>query len=154
MEQTLFASGWQAFVLDGDNLRHGLNADLGFSDADRGENIRRVTEVSGLFAEAGMIAISAFISPFRADRIAARQRIGDGFHEIYLSASLEVCELRDPKGLYGKARRGEITDFTGISSLYEKPKSPDLNINTGVENLAGSLKRLADYAKNVFVEPT
>ncbi len=153
LEQALFATGRQAFVLDGDNLRHGLNADLGFSDADRGENIRRVTEVAGLFAEAGMIVISAFISPFRADRIAARQRVGDGFHEIHLSASLEVCESRDPKGLYGKARRGEIADFTGISSPYEEPHSPDLIIDTGAEDLVGSLKRIADYAEKVFVEP-
>ncbi len=152
LEQALFAAGRQAFVLDGDNLRHGLNADLGFSDADRGENIRRVTEVAGLFAEAGMIVISAFISPFRADRIAARQRIGEGFHEIHLSASLDVCEQRDPKGLYGRARRGEIADFTGISSPYEQPQFPDLIIDTGAEDLAASLKRIADYAEAAFVE--
>ncbi len=150
LEQRLFADGFQAYVLDGDNIRHGLCADLGFSHQDRTENIRRVGEVSGLLAQAGIIAISAFISPYRADRTEARRAVGRGFHEIYLDASLEVCESRDPKGLYAKARRGEVSDFTGVSAPYEAPAAPDLVVHTGLLGVLESLDILSGYIKNAF----
>jgi len=150
LEQALFAKKFQVFVLDGDNLRHGLNGDLGFSDDDRQENIRRVTEVATAFAEAGMVVISAFISPFRADRENAHQAIGEGFHEIFLDASLEVCESRDPKGLYRQARAGEIAEFTGISSPYEKPQAPAVVLNTGTESIDDCLEKLSVYAEIAF----
>jgi len=131
VEEQLYQKGYHTFVLDGDNVRHGLCGDLGFSDADRMENIRRVGEVAKLFIEAGIIVLTAFISPFRADRDKARQLIQGDFVEIYCDCSLEVCEERDVKGLYRKARAGEIKHFTGISSPYEIPENPELSINTG-----------------------
>jgi adenylylsulfate kinase len=131
VEEQLHQKGYHTFVLDGDNVRHGLCGDLGFSDADRMENIRRVGEVAKLFVEAGVIVLTAFISPFRADRDKARQLIQGDFVEIYCDCSLEVCEERDVKGLYRKARAGEIKHFTGISSPYEIPENPELSINTG-----------------------
>jgi len=131
VEEQLYQKGYHTFVLDGDNVRHGLCGDLGFSDADRMENIRRVGEVAKLFIEAGVIVLTAFISPFRADRDKARQLIQGDFVEIYCDCSLEVCEERDVKGLYRKARAGEIKHFTGISSPYEIPENPELSINTG-----------------------
>jgi adenylylsulfate kinase len=131
VEEQLHQKGYHTFVLDGDNVRHGLCGDLGFSDADRMENIRRVGEVAKLFIEAGVIVLTAFISPFRADRDKARQLIQEDFVEIYCDCSLEVCEERDVKGLYRKARAGEIKHFTGISSPYEIPENPELSINTG-----------------------
>lgn len=131
VEEQLHQKGYHTFVLDGDNVRHGLCGDLGFSDADRMENIRRVGEVAKLFIEAGVIVLTAFISPFRADRDKARQLIQGDFVEIYCDCSLEVCEERDVKGLYRKARAGEIKHFTGISSPYEIPENPELSINTG-----------------------
>ena len=121
LERTLFDRGLQVLVLDGDNVRHGLNAGLGFSAEDRAENIRRVAEVAKLFAQAGMIALTAFISPYRRDRLHAREIMADGsipFFEVFLDAPLEVCEVRDPKGLYAKARAGAIKQFTGISDPY------------------------------------
>ena len=121
LERELFAKGYQVYVLDGDNIRAGLNANLGFSPEDRAENIRRVGEVASLFADAGFIVISSFISPYRSDRERARAAAKDAFHEIYVKASLEACEGRDPKGLYKRARKGEIPEFTGISSPYEAP---------------------------------
>ncbi|MEK9722571.1 MAG: adenylyl-sulfate kinase [Rhodospirillaceae bacterium] len=150
LEQALFERNFQVFVLDGDNLRHGLNGDLGFSDADRQENIRRVTEVAAIFAEAGMVVISAFISPFTEDRESARQSIGEGFHEISLDASLEVCERRDPKGLYKQARAGKIADFTGISSPYERPRDPALVLDTGSRTVDACLAELLDFAESAF----
>src|SRR5262249_51816128 len=125
-EALLFQKGYQVFVLDGDNLRHGLNVDLGFSAEDRRENIRRVGEVAALFAEAGQVVITAFISPFRADRdlarAAAQRREGAaGFHEIFVRCDLNTLEKRDPKGLYRRARAGEIAEFTGVSAPYEEP---------------------------------
>ena len=117
------------YLLDGDNVRHGLNKDLGFSDTDRVENIRRIGEVSNLFADAGMIVLSAFISPFREDREIVRTLAQEGeFIEVFIDTPLEVCEQRDPKGLYVKARKGEIPDFTGISSPYEVPEKPEIHI--------------------------
>ncbi len=151
LEQRLFTDGFQAYVLDGDNIRHGLSADLGFSHQDRTENIRRVGEVSGLLARAGIIAISAFISPYRADRNEARRAVGRGFHEIYLDASLKVCESRDPKGLYAKARRGEVSDFTGVSAPYQAPDTPDLVVHTGVLGVLESLELIVEYVEKAFV---
>jgi len=133
------------YVLDGDNVRGGLNRDLGFSAADRTENIRRVGEVAALFADAGTIVITAFISPFRKDREMAREAAGSAFHEIYLSADLQTCEARDPKGLYRRARQGEIPDFTGISSPYETPAAPELKLDTGGTTLEECVDRLFAY---------
>lgn len=128
----LFQRGLATYLLDGDNVRHGLCNDLGFSDADREENIRRIGEVAKLFLDAGVITLTAFVSPFRADRDRARSLVQPGdFIEIHCAAELEVCEQRDPKGLYAKARAGVIKDFTGISSPYEAPESPELRVDTG-----------------------
>jgi len=128
----LHKNGYSTYVLDGDNIRHGLCKDLGFSDHDREENIRRIGEVSKLFLDAGIIVLTAFVSPFRTDRDKARALVGENdFIEIYCSADLEICETRDTKGLYAKARKGDIKDFTGISSPYEEPKSPELKVDTG-----------------------
>ena len=136
VNQALFERGLATYVLDGDNVRHGLCRDLGFSDADREENIRRIGEVAKLFLDAGVIVLTAFVSPFRADRDKARALVGDGdFLEIFCSADLSVCEERDTKGLYAKARAGEIKEFTGISSPYEAPEHPELSVNTGAGEL-------------------
>jgi bifunctional enzyme CysN/CysC len=150
LERELFAKGYTAYVLDGDNVRGGLNANLGFSPEDRAENIRRVGEVAALFADAGVLVISSFISPYRSDRDRARQAAGDSFHEIYVKASLEACESRDPKGLYQRARAGEIKDFTGISSPYEPPESPDLVIPTDELDIEDCLARLIAYVGERF----
>jgi bifunctional enzyme CysN/CysC len=131
LEKQLFLSGRHTYVLDGDNIRRGLNRDLGFSEADRIENIRRATEVARLFVDAGLVVIVAFISPYRAERDLARSRFEpDEFAEIYIDASLEECERRDPKGLYAKARRGELANFTGIDSAYEPPEAPEIRLDT------------------------
>jgi adenylyl-sulfate kinase len=131
LEQALFEEGKQTYVLDGDNVRHGLNRDLGFTDEDREENIRRIGEVAKLFVHAGMIVLTAFISPFRSDRRMVRALLEDNeFIEIFVRASLEVCERRDPKGLYKRARAGEIPNFTGIDSSYEAPVKPEIIIDT------------------------
>ena len=131
LERALFDRGWGAYTIDGDNVRRGLNADLGFSPQDRQENIRRIGEVAALFADAGLVCITAFISPFDDDRARARATAGHRpFFEVYVKSELATCEARDPKGLYGKARRGEIKGFTGIDSPYEEPSSPDLVIDT------------------------
>lgn len=131
VQNVLFEKGVKTYVLDGDNIRHGLNSDLGFSPEDRNENIRRIGEVAKLFADAGILVMTAFISPYRADRDRVRKILGDGeFMEIFVDADLETCEERDPKGLYKKARAGEIKEFTGISAPYEAPLNPELVINT------------------------
>ena len=136
----LFERGLATYVLDGDNIRHGLCKDLGFSDADREENIRRIGEVAKLFLDSGVIVLTAFVSPFRADRDKARALVADGdFIEIHCAADLSVCESRDPKGLYAKARSGAIKDFTGISSPYEEPENPELKVNTGDQDLDASV---------------
>jgi bifunctional enzyme CysN/CysC len=153
LERVLRARGWQAFVLDGDALRKGLNADLGFSPRDRAENIRRAGEVAGLFAEAGMITICAFISPYRADRERVRNAHAAVFHEVYVSAPLEVCEARDPKGLYRRARAGELREFTGVSAPYEPPLEPELEIRTGEWPLARCVVELARYTERRFALP-
>ncbi|HTR00313.1 MAG TPA: adenylyl-sulfate kinase [Candidatus Acidoferrum sp.] len=134
LEHLLVEQGYKAYVLDGDNVRHGLNSNLGFSAADREENIRRVGEVAKLFADAGMIVLASFISPFRRDRDLVRDihKAADlNFIEIFIDTPLAVCEQRDPKQLYAKARRGEIKDFTGISSPYEIPEHPELRLSNG-----------------------
>ncbi len=156
-EDRLFQEGYQVYVLDGDNLRHGLNSDLGFSPEDRAENIRRVGEVAALLARAGFITISAFISPYQSDRKKARsaaEREGDTrFHEVFIKADLETCENRDPKGLYYKARQGEIPDFTGISAPYEVPVSPELIIDSASNGVDVCVKELVDYVKCHFALP-
>src|SRR4029079_6396087 len=131
-----------AYVLDGDNLRHGLCADLGFAAADRSENIRRVGHVAALFADAGVLVVTAFISPFRADRDAARAVLGAAMLEVFVDAPLATCEARDPKGLYKQARKGAIADFTGISSPYEPPLRPDLHLRTEQITLSQSVDEL------------
>ena len=137
----LFERGLATYVLDGDNVRHGLCKDLGFSDADREENIRRIGEVAKLFLDAGVIVLTAFVSPFRADRDKARDLVEAGdFFEIFCAADLDVCESRDPKGLYAKARSGAIKEFTGISSPYEAPDTQELKIDTGAQELAQSVE--------------
>ncbi|PTA84550.1 adenylyl-sulfate kinase [Bacillus sp. Nf3] len=144
----LFEQGYQVTVLDGDNVRHGLNKDLGFSDDDRKENIRRIGEVAKLFVEQGTIVITAFISPFQEDRHIVRQLVEDGeFHEVFVKCDLNVCEERDPKGLYKKARNGEIPFFTGIDSPYEEPAAPELVLDTGELSREESKQRLVDYVK-------
>ena len=150
LEEELFARGYQVYVLDGDNIRHGLNADLGFTHDDRTENIRRVGEVAALFADAGFFCISAFISPYRADRDAARRAAKGRFHEVYLDADLTTCELRDPKGLYRMARAGTISDFTGVSAPYEPPVVADLVLSTGSVDVGTSLTTLLSYVESGF----
>jgi adenylylsulfate kinase len=145
VEETLHQQGCHTFVLDGDNVRHGLCGDLGFSNKDRQENIRRIGEVAKLFMEAGAIVLTAFISPYRVDRERVRGMVEHGdFIEIYCDAPIEVCEARDVKGIYKKARAGLIPEFTGISSPYEVPKNPELTVNTGGEKLEACVKQVID----------
>ncbi|WNV81328.1 adenylyl-sulfate kinase [Bacillus atrophaeus] len=144
----LFEQGYQVVVLDGDNIRHGLNNDLGFSDEDRKENIRRIGEVAKLFVKQGTIVITAFISPFREDREQVRQLVDEGeFHEIYIKCDLDICEQRDPKGLYKKARNGEIPFFTGIDSPYEEPKAPELVLDSGQNEREECKNQLIEFVK-------
>ena len=145
LELALTRLGYSCYVLDGDNLRKGLNANLGFSAQDRTENIRRVSEAAALFADAGLVCITAFISPYRIDRANARSALGQAFHEIHVAADLASCEARDPKGLYKKARSGELPDFTGVSAPYEPPEHPQLRLNTGNESIEVSLQALLQY---------
>lgn len=145
LEERLYQMSFHTFVLDGDNVRHNLCKDLGFSADARVENIRRVAEVAKLFVEAGVIVLTAFISPFAEDRTKARQLLGDDFIEIYCDCSLEICEQRDVKGLYKRARAGEVKDFTGISSPYEVPEQPDLRVNTGSQDLETCVAQVLKY---------
>ena len=149
----LFNRGFASYVLDGDNIRHGLCNDLGFSHIDREENIRRIGEVAKLFLDAGIIVLTAFVSPFRADRQKARSLVDKGdFIEIYCAADLKICEVRDTKGLYAKARLGDIKDFTGISSPYEEPKEPELKIDTGSTDLQECVNSvIADLTKQNII---
>ncbi|MBW2716178.1 MAG: adenylyl-sulfate kinase [Deltaproteobacteria bacterium] len=145
-ERELINRGRHAFVLDGDNIRHGLNNNLGFSPEDRTENIRRIGEVSKLFTEAGVIVFASFISPYRSDRDAVRALMGAGdFVEVYVDASLDTCEQRDVKGLYKKARAGEIPEFTGISAPYEAPNSPELVLDTNRQTVEESVAELVEF---------
>ncbi len=152
LERRLFNIGYNVFMLDGDNVRRGLSSNLGFSPEDRTENIRRIGEVGALFANAGFIAITAFISPYQADRDRAREAANEGFHEIYVDADLKLCESRDPKGLYQKARRGEIPEFTGISAPYEAPTSPDFTVDTGALDVDKSVTALVEYVAENFIQ--
>ena len=146
LDARLFGLGLHTYVLDGDNVRHGLCKDLGFSDQDREENIRRIGEVAKLFYDAGVVTMTAFISPFRADRERVRELLPAGdFIEVYCRCDLEICEERDPKGLYKKARAGEIREFTGISSPYEEPENPEIVVDTGRESLDDCVQQIVDY---------
>jgi len=152
LEEKLFQKGCRTFVLDGDNVRHGLNSNLGFSESHRTENIRRISEVSKLMLESGLIVMTAFISPFNKDRSEARELISnDDFIEIYCKASLETCEARDVKGLYKKARAGEIKNYTGIDSPYEEPENPELTINTNDETLDNSVSKILNFLEVNFL---
>jgi bifunctional enzyme CysN/CysC len=154
VEQELFRRGYQTYVLDGDNVRRGLNANLSFSPEDRAENIRRVGEVAALFADSGQIVVTAFISPYRSDRQRARAAAQDGFHEIYIKARLETCEKRDPKGLYRRARSGEIAEFTGVTAPYELPESPELTVDTDRLSIEESVAAVLDYVERNFRKTT
>ena len=149
VDRLLFDKGYTTYLLDGDNVRHGLNKDLGFSDEDRVENIRRISEVSNLFLDAGLIVSTAFISPFRADRLQAKALIGDErFIEVFVDAPLKTCEERDPKGLYQKARDGMIKNFTGIDSPYESPLSPRIHLSTNCDDIEQCANQVVDYLLN------
>lgn len=148
LEQRLYQLGHHTYLLDGDNVRHGLNKDLGFSDDDRVENIRRIGEVSKLFCDAGLIVLSAFISPFRADREMVRSLVSDGeFVEVFMNTPLEECERRDPKGLYKKARSGQIRNFTGIDSAYEAPPAAEIELNTAELCVDQAVDKVIAYLK-------
>lgn len=145
VEKRLLTLGHATYVLDGDNVRHGLNRDLGFSHQDRTENIRRIAELARLFNEAGLIVVAAFISPYRVDRDMAREIVGTKrFIETHLCAELDVCEQRDPKGLYKKARQGTIAEFTGVTAPYEVPEAPELKIDTGRSTIEDSVSAIID----------
>lgn len=146
VEEALFAKGCYTYLLDADNLRSGLNRDLGFSEPERRENIRRVGEVARLFTDAGLVVLAAFISPFREDRDRVRSLFQpEEFVEIYVKCTLDVCEIRDPKGLYRKARKGMIPDFTGIDSPYEEPASPELVVDTATLGIAESVSGIMSH---------
>ena len=150
LESQLFQEGTQVYVLDGDNIRQGLSSDLGFSPTDRTENIRRIGEVGTLFADAGFIVITAFISPYRKDRELARQVAGDFFNEIYIKADVTTCEKRDPKGHYQLARTGKIPEFTGVSAPYEEPNNPDLIVDTNNHSVDQCKERLINFIGTRF----
>ena len=151
LEKKLHALGYKTYTLDGDNVRHGLNNDLGFTDADRVENIRRVAEVAKLMVDAGLIVITAFISPFISERKYARQILADNeFIEVFIDAPIEVCEARDPKGLYKKARSGQLKNFTGIDSEYQKPQNPEIVLESAKKNP----EELADYVLEYLISKT
>ena len=144
----LYQHNVKTYVLDGDNVRHGLNGDLGFSDSDRVENIRRVSEVAKLFADAGLLVSTAFISPFISDRTMVREQLPDNqFIEVFIDTPLDVCESRDPKGLYKKARSGEIKNFTGIDSAYEAPVTPEIHVKTADKSIQACAQQVVEYLK-------
>ncbi|TKB44664.1 adenylyl-sulfate kinase [Thalassotalea mangrovi] len=146
VDDLLFERKCHTYLLDGDNVRHGLNGDLGFSDEDRIENIRRISQVSKLFVDAGLIVSTAFISPFQSDRDMARNLLDDGeFIEIFIDTPIEICEQRDPKGLYKKARAGEIQDFTGIDSGYDIPHQPEIHVKTAEQDIRACAEQIVDY---------
>lgn len=146
LEKKLFSYGYKTYLLDGDNIRHGLNKDLGFTDIDRVENIRRIGEVAKLFVDAGIIVLSAFISPFKSDRQIVRSLVGhDEFIEIFVNTPIEVCEARDPKGLYKKARNGAIKHFTGIDSPYEQPSSAEIELITDINSAESCAEKVLQY---------
>ncbi|MBA6389387.1 adenylyl-sulfate kinase [Colwellia sp. BRX10-3] len=146
VDTLLFQRKCHSYLLDGDNVRHGLNGDLGFSDEDRVENIRRISEVAQLFVDAGLIVSTAFISPFAADRAMAANKLDAGeFIEVFIDTPIAICEQRDPKGLYKKARAGEIKDFTGIDSTYEAPTNPAIHIDTANKSIEQCAQQVVDY---------
>lgn len=146
LEMQLFHKGYRTYVLDGDNVRHGLNKDLGFTQADRVENIRRVAEVAKIMVDAGLIVIATFISPYRADREMARGLFDSNeFFEVFIDTPINICEERDPKGLYKKARRGEIKNFTGIDSAYEPPLAPELHLHTDSQSVEEMAAQITDF---------
>ena len=148
-EQALYLRGHHSYLLDGDNIRHGLNKDLDFSDAGRVENVRRIGEVAKLFVDAGLIVVTAFISPFRSDRRLVRDLVGaDEFVEVFISTPIEVCEQRDAKGLYAKAREGKIKNFTGVSSPYEAPEAPEIEIDSSKLTVAECVDRVIRYLES------
>lgn len=153
VENELFKLGIHTYILDGDNIRHGLNKNLDFTDEGRKENIRRIGEVAKLFVDAGIIVLTAFISPFREDRNKVRNLLGESeFIEIFVDADLETCESRDPKGLYKKARSGEIKDFTGISSPYEEPENPEIKVDNGKNsNLEENVAKILNYLEQLKI---
>ena len=154
LERVLTSRGIRAYVLDGDNIRHGLNANLGFSTEDRTENIRRIGEVSKLFVDAGVIVIAAFISPYRADRDRVRSIMDDGsFVEVHVDASVEECEKRDVKGLYAKARAGDIPNFTGISAPFEAPSNAEVVVKTAEQSVEESTQNIIDYLESKGIIP-
>jgi len=149
LEKRLYERGYITFILDGDNIRHGLNKDLGFSPQDREENIRRISEVAHLFTQARIINMTAFISPYRGDRKKARDLANEGeFIEIFCRCSVDACEKRDGKGLYEKARAGEIPEFTGISAPYEEPENPEITIDTDKETIEEGVEKIISYLEN------
>lgn len=149
LSKELYERSIRNYVLDGDNIRNGLNRDLSFSDNDRTENIRRISEVSKLFVDNGTVVLTAFISPFLQDRQKAKEIVSEEeFFEIFVSCPIEECEKRDPKGLYSKARKGEIPDFTGIDSPYEEPVSPDITIHTNEQSVMESVEIIINHLKN------
>ncbi|MEO8568956.1 MAG: adenylyl-sulfate kinase [Ginsengibacter sp.] len=151
LEHYFFCKGYKVFILDGDNMRNGLCTDLGFTEPDRKENLRRVGEVAKLMLDAGLIVISAFISPKEEDRVAIKNIVGEQrFVEVYVNCSLEVCEGRDVKGLYAKARRGIIPNFTGISAPYDKPLFPNIELHTSEETVEESVQRLITLVENII----
>ncbi len=145
LEKRLCERGVRTYILDGDNMRHGLNKNLGFSPADRTENIRRIGEVAKLFTDAGVVALTAFISPYRADRDQVRALMPDDFIEVHVECPVDVCEQRDVKGLYKKARAGEIKEFTGVSAPYEAPLTPELTIDTSEQSVDASARQILAY---------
>jgi len=154
LEKHLWTRGVRAYILDGDNIRHGLNKNLGFSPEDRTENIRRIGEVAKLFTDAGIAAVTAFISPYRADRDQVRALMQPGdFIEVFVDCPLEVCEQRDVKGLYQKARAGQIKEFTGISAPYEAPANPELTIRTHTQSVEDSAKQILAHLEGKGVVP-
>jgi bifunctional enzyme CysN/CysC len=152
VEKRLHALGKHTYLLDGDNVRHGLNKDLGFTDADRVENIRRVAEVARLMVDAGLIVLVSFISPFRSERRMARDLLGKGeFIEVFVDVPLPVAEARDPKGLYKKARRGELKNFTGVDSPYEAPEHAEIRLETGAVSAENSAMVVLDYLRGAGI---
>lgn len=152
LESALYGEGHLVYRLDGDNIRHGLNKDLGFSPEDRTENIRRIGEVAKLFADSGVVTTASFVSPYRKDRDAVRELVEDGqFVEVYVECTVEQCEERDPKGLYKKARAGEIKGFTGIDAPYEAPEKPEITVNTGDMSIEESTAYLIEELKKLGI---
>ena len=150
LEKLLYQKGFHTYLLDGDNIRHGLNSDLSFSPEDREENIRRIGEVACLFLDAGLITLASFISPYRKDRDRIREKAGkERFLEVFVDCPLEVCEQRDVKGLYKMAREGKISDFTGISAPYERPENPEITVNSSMDTVEESIERIYAYIQRL-----